>query len=230
MPTTDLALLESGFGDVNDLVERVVNADTLKPARWEKVMTVPMRFNRLVLFSPWAVPQCRTRFRPQGPAMPAATRDFAQDHVRILSGLYGVLRPLDRIQPYRLEMGIKLPVGRKPTLYAFWADRVARALADDLAGHADPTLVNLASVEYFAAVAVAKLPGPVLSIDFRDAGAAGLRFNTFAAKRARGAMARLMCEGRIDRAAGLKDLDVDGYRFDAGGSDDARWLFVRTRD
>ena len=165
----------------------------------------------------------------QGPAMAAATREFAQGHVRILSGLYGVLRPLDRIQPYRLEMGIKLPVGRKPTLYAYWGDRVARALADDLAGHADPTLVNLASVEYFAAVAVARLPGPVLAIDFRDAGAAGLRFNTFAAKRARGTMARLMCEGRIDRASGLKDLDVDGYRFDAGGSDAARWLFVRPR-
>ena len=85
----------------------------------------------------------------RGPDMDAATRDFAQDHVRILSGLYGILRPLDRIQPYRLEMGTNFGVGRKKTLYAVWGDRLAAALADDLAGHDDRTLVNLASEGIF---------------------------------------------------------------------------------
>lgn len=163
----------------------------------------------------------------RGPDMDAATRAFAQDHVRILSGLYGVLRPLDAMQPYRLEMGTDFGIGRKKTLYAVWGERIAAALAEDLAGHADPTLINLASVEYFDAVAVAKLPGRVLAIDFRDDHDGELRFNTFVAKRARGAMARHLCDHRLDRPEGLKDFAGDGYRFDAARSDDDRWLFVR---
>ena len=163
----------------------------------------------------------------RGPGMDAATRDFAQDHVRILSGLYGVLRPLDVIQPYRLEMGVAFGVGRKRTLYAVWGERIGRALADDLAGHADPTLVNLASKEYFAAVAVDRLPGRVLAIDFRDDHDGELRFNTFVAKKARGAMARFLCDHRLDRPAGLQDFAEDGFRFDPARSDDDRWLFVR---
>ncbi len=163
----------------------------------------------------------------KGGAMDDPTRDFAQHHVRILSGLYGVLRPLDAIQPYRLEMGIAFGVGRTKTLYAFWGDRIGRALADDLADHQDPTLINLASVEYFGAVAVDRLPGRVLAIDFRDDHDGELRFNTFVAKRARGAMARFLCEQRLDRPEGLKDFAEEGYRFDARGSDDDRWRFVR---
>ena len=163
----------------------------------------------------------------RGPDMDAATRAFAQDHVRILSGLYGVLRPLDAMQPYRLEMGTAFGIGRKKTLYAVWGERIADALADDLAGHVDPTLINLASVEYFAAVDVARLPGRVLAIDFRDDHDGELRFNTFVAKKARGSMARYMCDHRLDRPEGLKDYAADGYRFDAARSDDDRWLFVR---
>ena len=164
----------------------------------------------------------------QGPAMDAATRAFAQAHVRILSGLYGVLRPLDRIQPYRLEMGTKLKVGRRADLYAWWGERVGAALAADLAGHADTTLVNLASKEYFAAVAVGALPGKVLDIDFRDEALDGsLRFNTFVAKRARGAMARYLCEQRLDRPDGLKDFAELGFAFRPELSDAGRWAFVR---
>ena len=163
----------------------------------------------------------------RGPAMDAATRRFAQDHVRILSGLYGVLRPLDAMQPYRLEMGIEFGVGRAKTLYAFWGDRIARALAEDLAGHADPTLINLASVEYFGAVAVDRLPGRVLAIDFRDDHDGELRFNTFVAKKARGSMARFLCDHRLDHPEGLKDFTDDGYRYDKARSDEDRWLFVR---
>jgi cytoplasmic iron level regulating protein YaaA (DUF328/UPF0246 family) len=162
-----------------------------------------------------------------GPGMDAPTRAFAQDHLRILSGLYGVLRPLDAIQPYRLEMGIAFGAGRAKTLYKFWGDRIAAALAGDLAGHADPTLINLASVEYFGAVAADRLPGRVLAIDFRDDHDGELRFNTFVAKKARGAMARFLCDHRLDRPEGLKDFAADGYRFDQARSVDDRWLFVR---
>lgn len=163
----------------------------------------------------------------RGPDMDAATRDFAQDHVRILSGLYGVLRPLDAMQPYRLEMGTEFGLGRKKTLYAVWGGRIADALAEDLAGHPDPTLINLASVEYFDAVAVDRLPGRVLAIDFRDDHHGELRFNTFVAKKARGSMARFVCEHRLDRPEGMKDFADDGYAFSKSGSDDDRWLFVR---
>lgn len=164
-----------------------------------------------------------------GSAMNTATVDFAQEHVRILSGLYGILRPLDLIQPYRLEMGVKLPVGRTRTLYDFWGDRIGRALADDLTGHDDSTLINLASVEYFGVVDVSRLPGSILTIDFRDDTGGALHFNTFVGKKARGAMARFMCEGRFDRPDGLKDFAEDGYAFDAARSDDLRWVFVRPK-
>ena len=162
-----------------------------------------------------------------GPEMNSPTVAFAQDHVRILSGLYGLLRPLDLIQAYRLEMGTKLPVGRTKTLYDFWGDRIGRELAADLAGHDDPTLINLASIEYFEAVAVDRLPGPVLSIDFRDEVGGELRFNTFVAKKARGSMARFFCDERLDRPEGLKDFTGEGFTFDARRSDAARWVFIR---
>ncbi len=163
----------------------------------------------------------------RGPDMDEVTRAFAQDHVRILSGLYGLLRPLDAIQPYRLEMGVTFGIGRKKTLYSWWGERIAASLAEDLADHDDKTLINLASVEYFAAVQTERLPGRVLAIDFRDDHDGDLRFNTFIAKKARGAMARHLCEERLDRPEGLKAFAGMGYRYDAARSDDERWLFVR---
>ena len=164
----------------------------------------------------------------QGKSLTAADRAFAQTHVRILSGLYGVLRPLDLMRPYRLEMGTALKTARRKDLYAFWGTRIADALAAELADHADNTLVNLASAEYFGAVAVDQLPGAVLAIDFRDESADGaLRFNTFAGKRSRGAMARFIVDERLASPEGMKDFSGMGYRFRAAGSDDGRWLFVR---
>ncbi len=153
---------------------------------------------------------------------------FAQDHLRILSGLYGLLCPLDAIRPYRLEMGTKWAPGRKPNLYKWWGDRVSDLLAADLAESGSNVIVNLASKEYWHVVEQAPPAGArILSIDFREEGPDGLRFNSFAAKRARGMMARWMCEHRITDADGLKGFDSDGYRFAPDGSDDAVWRFVR---
>jgi hypothetical protein len=153
---------------------------------------------------------------------------FAQDHLRILSGLYGLLRPLDRIRPYRLEMGTKWAPRRKD-LYSYWKGRVADRLAEDLDRQGDRTIINLASKEYWAAVD-GKLPAGVrvVEIDFREQGPNGLRFNTFAAKRARGMMARYICEHRLADADALKNFDSDGYAFDPENSDDGRWRFMRT--
>lgn len=152
---------------------------------------------------------------------------FAQDHLRILSGLYGLLRPLDAIRPYRLEMGTKW-APRKGDLYGYWGSRVGDLLAADLAAEGSGTIVNLASREYWHAVEAAPPPGArILTIDFREEGPSGLRFNSFAAKRARGMMARFMCEHRLTEPEQLKGFDSDGYAFDPDGSDDTTWRFTR---
>jgi hypothetical protein len=154
--------------------------------------------------------------------------DFAQGHVRILSGLYGMLRPLDAIRPYRLEMGTRWAPDA-PDLYTYWGDRVGNALARDLRDEGSGTIVNLASQEYWRAVEAAPpRHATILSMEFLQAKPDGPRFESFAAKRARGMMARFLCEHRIDDPAGLKDFDSDGYRFDAIGSDERRWRFVRS--
>ena len=153
---------------------------------------------------------------------------FAQDHLRIFSGLYGLLRPLDPIRPYRLEMGTRW-APRKKDLYSYWGDRVAQTLLEDLRESGSDTIVNLASKEYWTA-AGPKLPQgtKVIEIDFREEGPSGLRFNTFAAKRARGMMARYICEQRLDDPEALKGFDSDGYSFDPEHSDEHRWRFTRT--
>ena len=219
-------------------------AAKLRPSALRKLMHIsePLAELNAARFKAFEVPFTPENARPvlytfdgdvysglDGPAMDAGTVDFAQGHVRILSGLYGVLRPLDLMQAYRLEMGIKLPVGRTKTLVDFWGDRIAKALAEDLADHDSKTLINLASVEYFEAVAVEKLPAKVIAIDFRDNDGGALRFNTFVAKKARGSMARYMCDHRLDRPDGLKDFAADGYKFDARRSDGDRWTFVRAK-
>jgi cytoplasmic iron level regulating protein YaaA (DUF328/UPF0246 family) len=153
---------------------------------------------------------------------------FAQDHVRILSGLYGLLRPLDSIRPYRLEMGTHWAPGRTKTLVKWWGTRVGDMLGDDLAAEGTTEVINLASQEYWAAIAHAVPAGArVLTIEFMEDGPKGLRFNSFAAKRARGMMARYICEHRLTDAAALEGFDSDGYAYDAAASDEQRWRFVR---
>ncbi|HET9638135.1 MAG TPA: peroxide stress protein YaaA [Allosphingosinicella sp.] len=155
--------------------------------------------------------------------------EFAQNHLRILSGLYGLLRPLDEIRPYRLEMGARWAPGRSKDLYDFWGGRIADILVEDLQSAGGRTIVNLASREYWRAVE-GRLPGHVrvIEIDFREEGPDGPRFNTFAAKRARGMMARFICEHRLDEPEALKGFDSDGYRFDPENSDEGRWRFSRS--
>ena len=151
----------------------------------------------------------------------------AQSHLRILSGLYGILRPLDLMQPYRLEMGTRFGLGAAGSLYETWGATLAKALNEDLAGQSEQLIVNLASNEYWKAVDQKALAAPVLTIDFRDEKAGKLRFNSFIAKRARGAAARVLLEAGADSAEVLKKADVLGHRFSPHGSTDSQWLFVR---
>ena len=154
--------------------------------------------------------------------------EWAQARLRILSGLYGLLRPLDQIQPYRLEMGVRLANPRGADLYAFWREGVTKALNRDAKAHADPTLVNLASQEYFAAVDRKALKSPVVDCLFKQAAPDGsLRMIALYAKRARGEMARFAIDGRVERADELKGFDRDGYRFAPDASSDTQWTFTR---
>ncbi|WP_068874903.1 MULTISPECIES: peroxide stress protein YaaA [unclassified Phenylobacterium] len=152
---------------------------------------------------------------------------WAQDHVRILSGLYGVLRPLDAIQPYRLEMGVRIKTRRGQSLYDFWGSRIAEALDEAAAGHRDGTIVNCASSEYFGAVDRTALKAPVLSCRFLEEKDGEARIISFFAKRARGALARYAIDNRIERSADLKGFDMDGYRFQPHLSSDQEFTFLR---
>lgn len=155
------------------------------------------------------------------------TLAYAQDHLRILSGLYGVLRPMDAIQPYRLEMGTKLANARGKSLYEFWGDRIAARLKADLRGHDDKTVVNLASNEYFKAVDTEALGQRVIGAKFLNVKDGKSRSLMYYAKHARGAMARWIMDNRVDRADGLKDFNDGGYALDAAASTENELVFSR---
>lgn len=153
---------------------------------------------------------------------------FSQDRLRILSGLYGVLRPLDLMQAYRLEMGTKLNIGEAHNLYQYWGSQLGRLLATDLQTQGgDPTLINLASQEYFKAVDTQVLPGPVIDVQFKEARDGKLRTVAVYAKKARGLMARFIVAERLATPEGLKAFDWEGYHFAEEHSDAHQWIFVR---
>ncbi len=149
---------------------------------------------------------------------------FAQDHLRMLSGLYGLLRPFDVIRPHRLEMGTRWAPRRK-ALTDWWGTRIAEALAADVAEEGSGVVLNLASQEYWAGVAAHMPPGiRVIAADFRQAHPDGPRFESFAAKRARGLMARWVVEHRISDVDALPGFDSDGYRFAGAEGDLLRFV------
>ena len=143
--------------------------------------------------------------------IPTEKLDFLQDSLRILSGYYGILRPLDLIQPYRLEMGTSLSVGRKKDLYELWQEKVTNYLNAELTE--DELFVNLASNEYFKAVNVKKLKVPVITPVFKDYKNGKLKIISFFAKKARGSMVRFIVDSEAKTVEDLKAFDYDGYRY-----------------
>jgi len=156
-----------------------------------------------------------------------AAFDFAQQHLRMLSGLYGLLRPLDLMQAYRLEMGIKLanPVGKD--LYSFWGDKLTHALNAALAEQGDSVLINLASDEYFKAVKPKLLNAEIVKPVFLDEKNGKFKVISFYAKKARGLMSRYIIENELTQPEQLKKFDVDGYAFDADASKGNELVFKR---
>lgn len=152
---------------------------------------------------------------------------FAQQHLRMLSGLYGLLRPLDLMQPYRLEMGTKLPNPRGKDLYSFWGEHITDWLNQDLKNQGDDVLLNLASQEYFSAVKPKSLKARVIDSVFKDQKNGQYKIISFYAKKARGLMARHVIKERITDPEQLKDFDLDGYRFDSASSSKNKLVFLR---
>jgi len=235
VPVTQPHLLD----DMNELaaVAKTQSADDLKRLMHISDNLAAMNFERFKAFN---LDNRSNTAKPAGFAFDgdvywgleaeSMSRDsltYAQDHLRILSGLYGVLRPMDAIQPYRLEMGTKMANGRGKSLYEFWGARIADHLNKDLAEHADATVVNLASNEYFKAVDTNTLGQPVIAAKFLNIKDGEARSLMYYAKHARGSMARWIMENRVDRAEGLKDFNAGGYSLDSGASTDDELVFTR---
>ncbi len=152
---------------------------------------------------------------------------FAQENLRILSGLYGVLRPLDLIQPYRLEMGTRLVNEQGKDLYAFWGDQLSQHINHELTTHAQPVLINLASNEYFKALGKKAIRARVITPVFKDRKGSDYKIISFYAKKARGLMSRYILEQQIQDPELLKLFTTEGYVFNATASDGDTWVFTR---
>jgi len=153
--------------------------------------------------------------------------DYAQDHVRILSGLYGLVRPLDKIQEYRLEMGTSLAIRRKKNLYGFWGDKITDLLNEDIEESNSTHVVNLASQEYFQAINTKKLKGELININFKEMHNGTMKFISFNAKKARGLMTRYAIDHNVNSIEALKAFDYEDYAFDESLSEGNNWIFSR---
>ena len=149
--------------------------------------------------------------------------EFAQDHLRMLSGLYGVIRPLDLIQPYRLEMGTKLKNGQGKNLYEFWGDQISQVLNED----ESVVIINLASNEYFKGIDKKSINAKIVNIAFKELKNDTYKIIGIYAKRARGLMVNYMIKNRLTDPELLKDFNVEGYQFRQTMSDDLTWVFTR---
>jgi len=152
----------------------------------------------------------------------------AQKHIRILSGLYGVLKPLDMMLPYRLEMGTALKTRRGKNLYEFWGTRITDSLNEELQAFSSPLVVNLASNEYFKSVKKPLLSAPLVEPVFKDEKEAGYKVISFFAKKARGAMARYLVENKATGVEDLYDFNGLGYKFNKKASSEGSPVFLRT--
>lgn len=225
--------------DSGELVER---ARKLSPADLASLMKVSDRIAHLNVerFAQWTTPFDRNNARPAVFAFKgdvytgldvarfsAEALKAAQKRLRILSGLYGVLRPLDLMQPYRLEMGTRLDNARGKDLYAFWGDTITGQLRRDMKAADTDVLVNLASNEYFKSVRPKDLPGPVIEPVFQDEKNGHYKVISFYAKKARGLMAAWILQNGIDKPTDLKKFKEAGYRYDQDASTDVKPVFRR---
>jgi cytoplasmic iron level regulating protein YaaA (DUF328/UPF0246 family) len=163
-------------------------------------------------------------------SMDADDLAWAQDHLRILSGLYGLLRPLDLMQPYRLEMGTKFANNRGGDLYAFWGNLITDKINEHLAGGQNPVLLNLASNEYFKSVRQERINAPIITPVFMDQKNDKYKIISFFAKKARGLMGAYIIKNRITEVERIKDFAVAGYSYNEAMSEGDKWAFTRAEN
>ena len=226
----------------NDAYTLVKAARQLAPADLQKLMKIsePLALLNADRFKAFAKKPREDAVKPAALAFDGDTyqgleaktldpddMDFAQRRLRILSGLYGLLRPLDRIQPYRLEMGSRLATKRGQNLYQFWDKKISKTLNTEAEAEGTSLLLNCASQEYFGSVERKSLKLDVIEPVFLDRKDGVEKIISFNAKKARGAMARFAIENRVDEIEGLKDFAVGGYVYEKAKSEDKRLVFVR---
>ena len=227
---------------LEDSARLVDNLRQLTPAQVSTLMDISPTLGDLnhARFSQWHTPFDKSNARQalfafkgdvylglDAPALSSEDVAFAQDHLRILSGLYGLLRPLDLIQPYRLEMGTALKTPGSNSLYHFWGSRITEALNDILQKQRTPVLVNLASIEYFKAVREKELEARVISPVFKDFNNGQYKIVSFFAKKARGLMSAWIIRNRLGKPEDLLSFDVEGYRYSAQDSTENAPVFLR---
>lgn len=227
---------------LDDSAELVERARELSPADISGLMKVSDRIAHLNVerFAQWTRPFDKENARPALFAFKGdvytgldvsrfddADLKAAQKRLRILSGLYGVLRPLDLMRPYRLEMGIRLETHRGKDLYQFWGETITHQLAKDMKAASTDVLVNLASNEYFKSVHPKQLPGPVIEPVFQDEKNGQFKVISFYAKKARGLMAAWIVRSNVDKPADLKKFREGGYRYDKAVSSEFKPVFRR---
>lgn len=226
--------------DSRQLIDRL---QALTPDEIQKLMGISTKLANLNYqrFQEWSpldtARQCPALYAFQGDvyqglgaeSLSIAAVQFAQLHLRILSGLYGLLRPLDQMQAYRLEMGTKLANERGGNLYTFWGDKISTCIQQDMRAIQSTELVNLASNEYFKVVKPKLIGHKVITPVFKDFKNGKYKVISFYAKKARGMMVRFAVQNKITQAEGLKAFVGDGYHFDAGLSNATQWVFTRDK-
>jgi cytoplasmic iron level regulating protein YaaA (DUF328/UPF0246 family) len=227
---------------LDDAVQLIEHCRQLSPAKIGSLMKISDKLAGLNAdrYASWTVPftpdnakQALLAFNGDvytglnAQSFTAADFDFAQQHLRILSGLYGVLRPLDLMQAYRLEMGTKLDIGSSKDLYHFWDQRISQNLDNAMTAQGDNVLVNLASNEYFKSVKVASLQAQVYTPSFYDCKNGQYKIISFFAKKARGLMAKFIIQNQLTEVAQLTDFDSAGYQFSPTRSQGKSLVFTR---
>ncbi len=235
---TDRYTLPDYLDDSAELVETMRRYSALDIAEIMKVSVKIAELNH-ARFADWHTPFTPDNARPaifafkgdvydgiDAYSLDEETLDFLQDHLRILSGLYGLLRPLDLMQPYRLEMGRKIENPRGKNLYEFWGNKITDAL-NALLAQDDGVLIDLASNEYFKAVKTKALEGRIITPQFKDWKNGQYKMISFYAKKARGMMTRYIAENRLTDPEAIKDFDTAGYHYSEELSQGDDWVFLR---
>jgi len=223
----------------------ITKLEKLSPKRVKALMGISDKLAKLnhqrftdfsTPFSPENAKQAVLMFKGdvyEGLEVESFTRDdleYAQKHLRILSGLYGILRPLDLIQPYRLEMGTQLKVNSKKNLYEFWGDRITENVNSSLEDQGDDILVNLASIEYYKALKPKKLNAIIITPEFKEERDGTYKMISFFAKKARGLLARYIISNQLSHAEDLQSFYLDGYRYNDELSGTSNPVFTRKQN